>query len=106
MTWLFRTCIIFYPMKINKYVCTRTFFSLFSFYHIIYTSTYTVCNDPRQSAIFVSERNVHLYLLYPYSNGYLTVAIPVSMVPALFGGAFVSKVVSGAASADPRNILL
>ena len=27
-------------------------------------------HDPRQSALLTSERNVHLYLLYPYSDSY------------------------------------
>lgn len=37
------------------------------------------------------------------SDGFL---FPVSVVPALFGGASVSKIISSAASADPRNVLL
>lgn len=44
------------------------FLSYHGFYRCIYVF-YTV-HDPRQSALLTSERNVHVYLLYPYSDSY------------------------------------
>lgn len=61
---------------------------------------YTV-HDPRQSALLTSERNVHLYLLYPYSDSY---SILFQSFPLFLEEAFVSKIVSSAATVQTPEI--
>lgn len=59
-------------MKINNLSAYVSYHILFFSLSIISYRTYNnTVHDPLQSAIFTSERNVHLYLLYPYSDSYL-----------------------------------